>query len=131
MAKTSPYQQPMAPWDSLTNLGKTTTLPGLDFSLFYFEAGEPGQPPLVMLGAEVLPDKRVRCWVRDNGAGIPPEKIDRLFAQFSRLEHMRLEGHGLGLSIVQRIMDRLGGEVEVKNVDGQGSEFSFILPGVE
>jgi PAS domain S-box-containing protein len=90
-----------------------------------------GQPPVVMLGAEVLPDRRVRCWVRDNGAGIPPEKTDRLFAEFARLEHMRLEGHGLGLSIVQRIMDRLGGEVGVKNVDGQGSEFSFILPGVE
>jgi PAS domain S-box-containing protein len=90
-----------------------------------------GQPPCVTLGADVLPDHRVRCWVRDNGAGIPPEKIDRLFAEFSRLEHMRLEGHGLGLSIVQRIMDRLGGEVGVRNVNGQGSEFSFILPGVE
>ncbi len=90
-----------------------------------------GQPPCVTLGADVLPDKRVRCWVRDNGLGIPPEKIDRLFAEFSRLEHMRLEGHGLGLSIVQRIIDRLGGEVGVRNVNGQGSEFSFILPGVE
>jgi two-component system sensor histidine kinase/response regulator len=90
-----------------------------------------GQPPCVTLGAELLPDHRVRCWVRDNGAGIPPEKIDRLFAEFSRLEHMRLEGHGLGLSIVQRIMDRLGGEVGVRNTNGQGSEFSFILPGVE
>jgi two-component system sensor histidine kinase/response regulator len=90
-----------------------------------------GTPPRVMLGADVLPDKRVRCWVRDNGPGVPPEKIGRLFAEFSRLEHMRLEGHGLGLSIVQRIMDRLGGEVGVKNVDGQGSEFSFVLPGVD
>ncbi len=90
-----------------------------------------GQPPCVTLGADVLPDKRVRYWVRDNGLGIPPEKIDRLFAEFSRLEHMRLEGHGLGLSIVQRIIDRLGGEVGVRSEDGQGSKFSFILPGVE
>lgn len=49
MAKTSPYQQPMAPWDSLANLGKKTLLPKLNFSLFYFEAGDPGQPPLVMI----------------------------------------------------------------------------------
>ena len=49
MAKTSPYQQPMAPWDSLASLGKKTLLPKLNFSLFYFEAGDPGQPPLVMI----------------------------------------------------------------------------------
>jgi PAS domain S-box-containing protein len=90
-----------------------------------------GSPPRVELGADVLLGGRVCFWVRDNGAGLPPEKLDRLFAEFSRLEHARLEGHGLGLSIVRRIMDRMGGEVGVESTVGQGSIFSFTLPGGE
>jgi PAS domain S-box-containing protein len=90
-----------------------------------------GSPPRVELGADTLPDGRVRFWVRDNGAGIPPENLDRLFAEFTRLEDTRLEGYGLGLSIVRRIMDRLGGEVGVESTVGQGSVFIFMLPGAD
>jgi PAS domain S-box-containing protein len=90
-----------------------------------------GSPPRVELGAEALPDGHVRFWVRDNGAGIPPENLDRLFAEFTRLEDTRLEGYGLGLSIVRRIMDRLGGDVGVESTVGQGSVFSFTLPGAD
>jgi PAS domain S-box-containing protein len=87
-----------------------------------------GQPPRVELGADRLPDSRLRFWVRDNGQGIPPEKRAKLFAEFTRLEYQRVEGHGLGLSIVRRIMDKLGGDVGVDSTIGEGSVFSFILP---
>jgi PAS domain S-box-containing protein len=88
-----------------------------------------GDPPRVELGATVQADGRVRFWARDNGPGIPPEQRHRLFAEFARLDHLRVEGHGLGLSIVRRIVTRLGGEVGVESAVGQGSVFSFTLPG--
>jgi signal transduction histidine kinase len=49
--------------------------------------------------------------VRDYGTGIPQARQEELFLQFSRLDHTTAEGHGLGLSIVKRIVERLGGEV--------------------
>ncbi len=70
----------------------------------------------------------VRCWVRDNGPGLSEEEQGRLFAQFERLNQTRAEGHGLGLSIVQRIVDKLGGEVGVESKVGEGSLFWFTLP---
>lgn len=88
-----------------------------------------GTPPRIELGSDVLPDGRVRFWVRDNGPGISPEKMTQLFTPFTRLDRSK-DGHGLGLSIVRRIMDRLGGDVFVESTIGEGSTFGFILPGV-
>ncbi len=87
-----------------------------------------GVPPRVELSAEKLADGRVCFMVRDNGKGIPPDKIKRLFIPFERLEDARAEGHGIGLSIVKHIMEKLGGEVQVESQLGRGSTFSFILP---
>lgn len=89
-----------------------------------------GKPPRLELGADLLDDGRVRFWVRDNGEGIPPEGQSRLFVPFTRLNQVRAEGHGLGLSIVRRIVERLGGQVGVESTGapGQGSLFYFILP---
>jgi PAS domain S-box-containing protein len=90
-----------------------------------------GEPPRVELGANRRPDGRVRFWVRDNGKGLSTEEQDHLFVPFSRLDPDRAEGHGLGLSIVQRIVERLGGETGVESEVGKGSVFFFTLPGVE
>lgn len=90
-----------------------------------------GQIPIVELGADVGPEGMVRYWVKDNGLGVPPEKLPLLFTQFKRLGDTRVKGYGLGLSIVQRIVHRLGGEVGVESHVGQGSVFSFTLPKVE
>ena len=89
-----------------------------------------GQPPRVELGATVLPDSQVRFWVRDNGAGLTPEEQGRLFTPFTRLDQVRAKGHGLGLSIVRRIVEKLDGQVSVESeaVSGRGSVFSFTLP---
>lgn len=89
-----------------------------------------GQPPRLELGAAAQVDGMVRFWVRDNGAGLSPEKQAALFAEFVRLSEVRVEGFGLGLSIVRRIMDKLGGRVGVNSVEGQGSEFYFELPAL-
>ncbi|XWX03798.1 PAS domain-containing sensor histidine kinase [Aggregatilineales bacterium SYSU G02658] len=87
-----------------------------------------GTPPHVVVGGEMTGDGRVRFFVRDNGRGLSRDKLDRLFIPFERLEKSRAEGHGLGLSIVKRILDKLGGEVDVVSEVGVGSEFRFILP---
>jgi signal transduction histidine kinase len=89
-----------------------------------------GQPPRIELGAELQPDNTVRFWAHDNGAGIAPEAQARLFTPFTRLDRMRAQGHGLGLSIVRRIVHKLGGQVGVESEIGQGSVFSFTLPAV-
>jgi signal transduction histidine kinase/DNA-binding response OmpR family regulator len=97
-----------------------------------------GRPPRVELGADPVPispesadeagREYVRFWVRDNGPGISPEAQARLFVPFTQLDQVRGKGHGLGLSIVQRIVARLGGQVSVNSEIGQGSLFAFSLP---
>jgi len=85
-----------------------------------------GQPPHVELGADAA--GTVRFWVRDNGPGLSPEEQTRLFTPFTRLEQARAKGHGLGLSIVRRIVEKLGGQVGVESEVGAGSLFWFTLP---
>jgi two-component system sensor histidine kinase/response regulator len=96
-----------------------------------------GVPPRLELGAQVLADGWVQFWVHDNGNGVSPEEQPRLFTPYTRLGQMqdgsllvRARGHGLGLSIVRRIVEKLGGQVgvESENVPGCGSTFSFTLP---
>ena len=88
-----------------------------------------GRPPRVELGATPRPDGRVTYWVRDNGPGLTPEQQARLFTPFTRLSEIRVTGHGLGLSIVRRIIEKLAGEVGVDSEVGKGSLFTFTLPG--
>jgi len=97
-----------------------------------------GRPPRVELGAQVEPDGRVRFWVRDNGEGLTPEEQACLFVRGGQLQRSRSLGHGLGLSIVRRIVEKLGGQVGVQSTVGQGvdgslpgSTFFFILPGLQ
>ena len=87
-----------------------------------------GRPPLVELGSAVQPDNMSRFWIRDNGLGIPPDKQSALFTPFTQLSQVRNRGYGLGLSIVQRIIEKCGGEVGADSQVGQGSTFWFTLP---
>jgi PAS domain S-box-containing protein len=90
-----------------------------------------GSPPNVKIGFSPCDDDSVRFWVRDNGQGVALEAQDQLFKPFSRLdETSSIEGHGLGLSIVHRIAERLGGSVGVESKPGEGSLFYFTLPAV-
>jgi signal transduction histidine kinase len=86
-----------------------------------------GQPPHLTLASTLQENNMVRFEVQDNGHGIKPEDMARLFTPFTRLD-VEKEGHGLGLSIVHRIVTRLGGEVGVASTVGVGSTFYFTLP---
>ncbi len=92
-----------------------------------------GVPPRVALGAVEFVDggrPTARFWVRDNGAGLTPDQQELVFTPFTRLHEVQVEGHGLGLSIVQRIVHRLDGTVGVESpgLPGQGCTFYFALP---
>ncbi|MEJ5310051.1 MAG: PAS domain S-box protein [Anaerolineae bacterium] len=74
------------------------------------------------------PESQIVFLVRDNGPGLTAEAQAKLFAPFTRLEQVRAQGHGLGLSIVRRIVEKLGGEAGVISAPGEGSCFYFTLP---
>ena len=66
----------------------------------------------------------VRLWVEDNGIGIAPEYLERIFGAFERLHGKHVyPGTGLGLAIVLKGAERLGGRVGVESQPGKGSRF--------
>ncbi len=89
-----------------------------------------GRPLCIELGSTIESKEYVRYWVRDNGVGISTDRQATLFNSFDRAVYPRRSGHGLGLSIVKRIVEKLGGEIGVQSsgVPGEGSIFSFTLP---
>jgi len=87
-----------------------------------------GRPPVIELGASQQENGSVRYWVRDNGSGLTKDEQARLFTPFTRFDQIRARGHGLGLSIVQRIVEKLGGQVGVESQPDKGSTFWFSLP---
>ncbi len=87
-----------------------------------------GDPPRVELCWASLPGKdQVRFCVQDRGPGIEEEDLDKLFRPFENLNRAR-RGHGLGLSIVRRIVHKLGGDVSAECRTGGGCRFIFTLP---
>jgi len=88
-----------------------------------------GTPPHIELGGELQADGMAHFWARDNGVGIMLADQARLFKPFAQISSIRARGHGLGLSVVLDIVTKLGGQVGVTSAPGQGSTFSFTLPG--
>jgi PAS domain S-box-containing protein len=89
-----------------------------------------GRPPRLEFGSTRLPDNMVQFWIRDDGDGLTQVEQAQLFRPFTQLHHPLYQGYGLGLSIVQRIIEKLGGQVGVESegLAGKGSIFSFTLP---
>ncbi|GAB4445479.1 MAG: hypothetical protein Kow0031_28040 [Anaerolineae bacterium] len=88
-----------------------------------------GTPPALQLGADILPNHTIRFWVQDNGIGIAEDEQPQLFTPFTKLNQIQTKGQGLGLSIVRRIVEKLGGVVGAESPgQGQGSRFYFTLP---
>ena len=88
----------------------------------------PGRAPQVHVVARVEGEM---AWITivDNGIGIEPENLPKLFQPFQRLQLRRLyEGTGLGLALARQIAEAHGGEVVVASVPGEGSRFSVRLP---
>ena len=81
--------------------------------------------PRVEVGATRAPDGRTVFHVRDNGVGFTEDEGRELFVPFRRLHADRFEGHGIGLTIVRRIVDRHGGRVWAEGKPGEGATFFF------
>ena len=90
-----------------------------------------GASPRIQIGCMTTPNKMIKYWVRDHGEGIAIERRPELFLQFSRLDQRSSDGHGLGLSIVKRIINRLNGDVGYEDAENGGSIFWFTLPAAE
>ena len=84
--------------------------------------------PAVKVWSERIGQER-RIWVEDNGIGIEPDDLARLFRIFQRVgDQSRFAGTGVGLSIVKKAVEKMGGRVGAESVVQQGSKFWFILP---
>ncbi|QGZ37873.1 two-component system sensor histidine kinase PhcS [Pseudoduganella flava] len=87
---------------------------------------EPNGAPRIVVGAR--PDgARVRVWVVDNGPGIPPEHLSRVFEPFFTTREVG-QGLGLGLAICYSVVQRHGGLLSAESVPGQWTKFTFDLP---
>ena len=90
-----------------------------------------GRPEgVVVIGGRQVDAGNAEMWVQDDGPGIPPEAIERVFERFYRVDKARSRdqgGTGLGLAIVKHIVQSHGGEVRVQSELGKGSTFHFTL----
>jgi signal transduction histidine kinase len=90
------------------------------------------QPPTVEIEGETR-GEMVRFVVRDNGIGLEERQLQRVFQIYHRAPNQTVvgheqDGHGIGLAIVKRIVERYGGEIGVESELGRGSEFWVVLP---
>lgn len=88
---------------------------------------DPVRALLVRVGGQREKDM-AHVWVTDNGLGIPQAGISRLFKVFQRLHPALAPGEGMGLAIVQRILERHQGNVWAESTEGVGSTFHFRVP---
>jgi two-component system phosphate regulon sensor histidine kinase PhoR len=84
----------------------------------------------VFIGGKNLADGKLEIFVRDDGPGIPPESLPRIFERFYRVDKARSReagGTGLGLAIVKHIVQAHGGEVRAESEPGKGATFFFTI----
>jgi signal transduction histidine kinase len=85
--------------------------------------------PEVRVNAAMNPaTEELTVTVADNGVGFDPARAEQLFQPFRRLHGRQIEGHGVGLSIVRKAIERQGGRVRAESAPGQGASFHVTLP---
>ncbi len=85
-------------------------------------------PPRLTIRGEETPDS-FRLSVADNGIGFDPRHQERIFGLFTRLTQAAdFEGTGIGLAIVKKLIDKLGGKIRAESAPGQGATFYIELP---
>jgi PAS domain S-box-containing protein len=89
---------------------------------------KPGAKPVIEVGARESAEGWVFS-VKDNGVGIAPGDVDKVFIIFQRVHGKKYPGTGLGLAICKRIVERHGGRIWVESAEGRGSSFHFTVPG--
>lgn len=89
---------------------------------------EPGVQPRIRIWSEKRGDE-VRLWMADNGIGMKKEAQEKLFEMFKRMHSGQYPGVGLGLAIVRKAVERMGGQAGVESEPGHGSRFWLQLPG--
>jgi len=91
----------------------------------------PGVKPRIKIWSEPVPESgAVKIWFEDNGIGIEADQLHRIFGIFERISK-QYEGTGIGLSIVRKAAERMGGAVGVESELGKGSRFWLQLPAVK
>lgn len=91
-------------------------------------AGIPSQPD--SLPREATQERWVRIWVEDDGVGISEAMLARVFNMFARGSSGQV-GNGIGLALVRKVVDRMGGRVGVQSQEGKGSRFWVELLAAE
>jgi signal transduction histidine kinase len=89
---------------------------------------DPARPGRVGVTGRVKPGGWITYAVTDNGIGIPEAYQSRLFNVFQRFHPNHTPGEGIGLAIVRRVLDRLGGKIRVESSPGVGTTFFVTLP---
>jgi signal transduction histidine kinase len=87
---------------------------------------KPGIPPMIRISAKSLAEGWLLS-VRDNGSGIAPEDLGRIFKPLQRLHSTDHSGVGLGLAVSKRIVELYGGEIWAESVLGEGCTFCFTV----
>jgi len=89
---------------------------------------KPGEPPVIRIGCRE-DEEHFTFFIRDNGIGIASEFHAKIFGIFNRLHtHEQIEGTGIGLAIVKRIVEFHKGKIWVESAEGKGSTFFFTFP---
>lgn len=89
---------------------------------------EPSRKLQVHIQYKTIPPNLIQIEIKDNGLGIPQNKIHDIFRPYRRAHGADIEGSGIGLACVKKIVERLGGQVSVISNEGEGSSFFIILP---
>ena len=116
----------LSPWPTVVGYGPWVQEVWYNYMANAIKYG--GRPPILTLGHDEQVEGQVRFWVHDNGPGLAAVAQDLFKLGVRAPNASGQSGHGLGLSIVKRIVERLNGSVGIESEQGAGSTFWFTLP---